>query len=257
MTTSYSWRYVYGALAKHFRVIAPDMPGAGRSDKPDAPSYSAEALATWVGEFQRELGIRGCMTVANSLGGYVCMRLALKDPGAFERLVNIHSPAVPAARYHALHAALSVPGARRGLARFIRLDTRRWVWMNVHYFDETLKSREEGAEYGGPLETREGVRAFVRYLYETMSPAGFTQFWSEIEARAGRPFPVPLLLVYSRQDPLVPPLNGVRLQALIEGSRLSWIDDSSHFAHVDTPEAVLREVLPFLAITRSHDAQEP
>src|SRR5262245_5939862 len=36
MTTSYSWRYVYEPLGKSFRVIAPDMPGAGRSDKPDA-----------------------------------------------------------------------------------------------------------------------------------------------------------------------------------------------------------------------------
>ena len=111
MTTSYSWRYVYGALGRRFRVIAPDLPGAGRTGKPDAPSYSAEALAEWIGELTETLGIRGCLAVGNSLGGFLCMRLALRDPGAFSRLVNIHSPAFPDARYHALRAALAVPGA--------------------------------------------------------------------------------------------------------------------------------------------------
>jgi pimeloyl-ACP methyl ester carboxylesterase len=258
MTTSYSWRYVYGALGRHFRVIAPDMPGAGRSDKVDAASYEAAALAEWIGEFQRAVGIRGCAVVGNSLGGYLCMRLALRDPAAMARLVNIHSPAIPATRYYALHAALSVPGAQRALARFIRRDPRRWVWQNVHYYDESLKSREEGGEYGDPLVSREGARAFVRYLSETMAPAGFASFWSELEARAGRPFPVPLRLVYSRQDPLVPPINGVRLGALIEGASLAWIEDSSHFAHVDTPDAVVHAILPFLlADAQSARAQEP
>jgi pimeloyl-ACP methyl ester carboxylesterase len=248
MTTSYSWRYVYGALGRHYRVIAPDLPGAGRSDKPEAESYAAECLATWIGEFQRELGIHGCLTVGNSLGGYLCMRLALRDGGAFARLVNIHSPALPAARYEALHTALSIPGARRGLARVVRHDPRSWVWRNVHYYDETLKSREEGAEYGDPLATRPGARAFVRYLWETMAPAGFRSFWTELEQRAaqGKAFPTPLMLLYSRMDPLVPPVNGVRLHALLPGSELSWIDDSSHFAHVDTPEPVVAEVLRFL-----------
>src|SRR4051812_46278441 len=34
MTSSYSWRYVLEALGARFRVIAPDLPGAGRSDAP-------------------------------------------------------------------------------------------------------------------------------------------------------------------------------------------------------------------------------
>jgi pimeloyl-ACP methyl ester carboxylesterase len=248
MTTSYSWRYVFGPLGRRFRVIAPDMPGAGRSGKPNAVSYGPEALAEWIGEFQREVGIRGCVTVGNSLGGYLCMRLALNDAGAFARLVNIHSPAMPHARYHALHAALSPPLVPRALARFVRRDPYRWVWKNVHYYDESLKSREEGHEYGDPLATREGAAAFVRYLRETMAPAGFTSFWRGLEerARTRTPFPMPLLLLYSRQDPLVPPSNGARLHALIEGSELTWIAASSHFAHVDTPAPVVAEVVRFL-----------
>ncbi|HEY8039078.1 MAG TPA: alpha/beta hydrolase [Polyangiaceae bacterium] len=252
MTTSYSWRYVYASLGRAYRVIAPDLPGSGRTDKPDAPSYSAAALAEWIGEFQEAAGIRGCPAVGNSLGGYLCMRLALRDPGAFARLVDMHSPAFPEARYHALHAALAIPGARRALSAFIRRDPARWVWRNVHYFDETLKSLEETREYGAPLATPEGARAFIRMLSETMAPGGFADFVADLEERkAGEtPFPVPLLLLYARYDPLVPATHGDRLHASIAGSSLAWLEDTSHFAHVDTPEPVVREIMTFLGAGR-------
>jgi pimeloyl-ACP methyl ester carboxylesterase len=244
MTSSYSWRYVIAPLARRYRVIAPDLPGAGGSDKRASCNHSAAALAEWIVELQATLGIRGCLAVGNSLGGYLCMRAALRDGGAFSRLVNIHSPALPDARYHVLHAALALPGARRLLVRMIHRDPERWVWRNVHYFDETLKSREETREYAAALSTDEGAGAFVRYLADAMAPAGFRDFVAELDARRG-PFPMPLLLLYSRRDPLVPPRNGDALHAKIPGSSLVWLDDTSHFAHVDTPEPVLRAVEAF------------
>jgi pimeloyl-ACP methyl ester carboxylesterase len=74
MTSSYSWRYVLEPLGARFRLIAPDLPGAGRSDKP-AARLDAAALAAWIGEFQAALGLSGCLAVGNSLGGFcACAR---------------------------------------------------------------------------------------------------------------------------------------------------------------------------------------
>lgn len=49
---------------------------------------------------------------------------------------------------------------------------------------------------------------------------------------------MPLLLLYSRLDPLVPPATGEKLHALVPDARLEWLAESSHFAHVDSPERV-------------------
>jgi pimeloyl-ACP methyl ester carboxylesterase len=243
MTTSYSWRYLLEPLGARFRVVAPDLPGCGASDKPAVP-YGAAQLAAFIGEFQHAVGIRGCLAVGNSLGGYLCMRAALADPTTFARLVNIHSPAFPLVRLRALAAALAVPGARALLRWWIRRAPLSWAWRNVHYYDESLKSLEEAHAYGDPLATDAGVRAFVRYLAETMAPRDFAAFVDELRARA---FPVPLLLVYSRLDPLVPPATGARLHTLVPGARLEWLDDTSHFAHVDSPERVAPLLLDFLS----------
>jgi pimeloyl-ACP methyl ester carboxylesterase len=248
MTTSYSWRYVIEPLAQKWRVLAVDLPGCGKSDKPAGARYGAPELAAFLVELVGALGIRGCRAVGNSMGGYLCMRAALADNGAFGRLVNIHSPGLPDWRYRALATLLATPGVAATLAWWVRRAPQRWAHRNVHYFDETLKSLEEAAEYGDPLAMPDGARAFVGYLKDAFAPRDIAAFAHALAARrdAGQPFPIPLLLLYSRQDPLVPPAVGERLHALVPDAPLHWLESTSHFAHVDTPDAVVAELRAFL-----------
>jgi pimeloyl-ACP methyl ester carboxylesterase len=246
MTSSYSWRYVIEPLGRSFTVYVPDLPGSGASDKPDAP-YAPTALAGALGDVIAALGVRGAPVIGNSLGGYLAMWLALLDPQAMSRLACIHAPGLPTPRMWALRAALeALPFAPHVIDALVRRDPRRWVHRNVHYFDETLKSREEHAEYARPLETPEGRRAFLRMLDDTLDVREMNAFERRLVDCAGR-FPVPLLLLYARRDPMVPPEIGARLGTLLPTARLRWIDRGSHFMHVDAPEAFLDEVLPFLA----------
>jgi pimeloyl-ACP methyl ester carboxylesterase len=242
MTTSYSWRYVIDDLAEHYRVIAFDLVGAGRSDKPDT-TYEPEAVADFVGELIDALDVRGARVVGNSMGGYLAMWLAIRHPTSMRALVNVHSPGVPMARLHALRLALSLPGTHRVLDRMIASDPMRWAHRNVHYRDESLKSLEEAREYGAPLGTTEGRRAFARYLHETLDPRAMQRF---AEALARARFPVPLSLLYAREDPMVPPSVGPRLHALVPDAHFEWLEDASHFAHVDAPEVTVSRILDLL-----------
>jgi pimeloyl-ACP methyl ester carboxylesterase len=248
MTTGYSWRYVVEPLAERFRVVVPDLVGTGRSAKPDL-SYAPGRLATWLGELVRELGITGCPVVGNSLGGYLCLRLALDHPELIGRLVNIHSPGIPEARLWALSAALSLPGARSLVAALARRDPERWAHRNVHYFDESVKSREEAREYGTPLASREGASAFARYLAETVAPAPMRALVRELRLRRseGKALPCPTLLIYAREDPMVPPRVGDLLHALLPGSELVWLERSSHFPQVDSPTELVDLLLRFVS----------
>src|SRR6185503_9336409 len=90
-------------------------------------------------------------------------------PPLMGRLVNLHSPGLPTARMRALRVALALmprPLYEALLRWLIARDPERWVHKNVHYYDETLKSREEHREFAAPLRTPEGVRAFTRMLAE-------------------------------------------------------------------------------------------
>lgn len=244
MTASYSFRYVMDALAKHYTLYMPDLIGGGRSDKPDT-SYGPDDLARSVGELMRELGIWGAPASGNSMGGYLLMRLALMEPTAMSRLVNLHSPGLPTARMHALSLVSTFAPVFEGVVgALVRLNPERWVHQNVHYYDETLKSREEHREYAGALTSAGGVIGLARHLSDTLSVREMRRF--EQKLRTLERFPVPLLLVYARQDKMVPPVVGERLARLIPDARIEWLEAASHFAHVDAPEAFLGAAQPFL-----------
>jgi pimeloyl-ACP methyl ester carboxylesterase len=242
MTTSYSWRYVYAPLAEHFRVIAMDLPGAGRSDMPDV-DYGPEPMADFLIELMETLGIVGSPVVGNSMGGYLAMWAALRHPTAMRKLVNIHSPGLPEARLWLLKTALAMPGTRFLFDRLVGRAPHRWVHRNVHYRDESLKSLEEAREYGAPLETRAGRDAFRRFLSDTMDPSHMRRFVEHLDEA---PFPVPLCLLYAREDPMVPPRVGPALHRHVPDAHFEWLEDASHFAHIDQPEQTVRRIAEFL-----------
>ncbi|MFN2611858.1 MAG: alpha/beta fold hydrolase [Solirubrobacterales bacterium] len=248
MTSSYSWRYLLEPLGSGYRVYAPDLPGCGRSEARPERRHSAAALGSFIGDLQQRLGITGCAVVGNSLGGYLCMQRALRQPQSFSRVVAIHPPAVPQLRLRALHLALKARGAAWALSRALRRDPLRWAHRNVHYHDETLKSLEEARTYGEPLATAAGAESFIRYLTDALDPREMALYVGELERRhqRGQRFPVPLKLVYAREDPVVAPENGPKLHGLIPDAELRWLEDSSHFAQVDSPGPLAAMLSDFL-----------
>ena len=243
MTAGYSFRYVLDLLGARHRLLIPDLPGAGHSDHPDV-YLGPDVLARAVIATLDALRVRGAPVIGNSMGGYLCMRAAMIDPGAIGRLVNLHSPGVPTARMHALYWALRVLPARWLIDRLVRRDAERWVHQNVHYYDESLKSREEHREYALPLSTPAGRRTFYRHLRDSLDVREMARFVRQLRART---FPIPLLFVYAKQDPMVPPIVGDKLHALVPTAEMIRLDEASHFAHVDAAPRFCAAIAPFLA----------
>ncbi len=244
MTSSYSWRYAFEPLGAHFTCYAPDLVGSGRSSKPDR-SYDPEACAVSIGEIVRALGIPGAGVIGNSLGGYLTMRLALREPSLMGRLVVVHAPGLATARMKGLRWVMRTPGALRLVESLAARDPERWVHRNVHYWDETLKSREEHREYAAPLRAPEGRRAFARILRDTLDSRAMRDFEMRLSSLGGK-FPVPLLLLYAARDPMVPPSVGDRLHELLPDAAFVRIENGSHFMHVDATPAFAKEALAFL-----------
>lgn len=247
MTSSYSWRYVLAALGERFTCYAPDLPGNGASDACVGVSYDPSSLVAWIAALQEALGITGAPCIANSMGGYLALTAAL-DGVPFGSLVQVHGPGVPEARIMVMHAAFAVPGAHALFHALVARDPERWCHRNVHYFDESLKSLEEARQYAEPLRTDAGRRALGKYLTETLSTGPMRALQAKLTARRdrGEPFPCPLLLVYARRDPMVPPRFGKVYAERIPSARIVWLDESSHFPHVDAPDRFLAPVLEFL-----------
>src|SRR4029077_9980330 len=90
---STTWSTVQSKLAQRFTVIAPDLLGHGRSDKPRA-DYSVAAYANGMRDLISVLGVDRVTVVAPSLCGGVAMQVAYQYPERCERLVLVSSGGV-------------------------------------------------------------------------------------------------------------------------------------------------------------------
>jgi pimeloyl-ACP methyl ester carboxylesterase len=81
--TGEQWREVLlGLPASGYRVIAPDLPGHGRSDPaPGGPVDELGRYAEWCGELLDRLGVERAHLVGCSIGGRIVLDLAGRRPG--------------------------------------------------------------------------------------------------------------------------------------------------------------------------------
>jgi 4,5:9,10-diseco-3-hydroxy-5,9,17-trioxoandrosta-1(10),2-diene-4-oate hydrolase len=78
----------YEVLAKAgFRCLVPDLLGYGYSSKPEDAQYTLDYLVRGVVDFIDALGLDRFTLIGNSLGGAICIRMAIEHPARVERMV--------------------------------------------------------------------------------------------------------------------------------------------------------------------------
>ena len=88
-----SWSYLYRKMIPLFvqagyRVIAPDLIGFGKSDKPvDPAAHSYQAHVTWMRSFVQQLGINNAAAFMQDWGGMIGLRVLAEEPDWLSRLV--------------------------------------------------------------------------------------------------------------------------------------------------------------------------
>jgi len=89
----YVWRFQISELAKHFRVVAPDLRGYNETDKPEGvDKYSLNILAGDVTGLIRALGEKKAIIIGHDWGGAVAWSFAAFSPEATEKLVIMNAP---------------------------------------------------------------------------------------------------------------------------------------------------------------------
>jgi pimeloyl-ACP methyl ester carboxylesterase len=228
--SSVSWLELIPALARDHTVIAPDLLGHGRSDKPRA-DYSIGAYANAMRDLLTVLGLERATIVGHSLGAGVAMQFAYQYPERCERLVLVAAGGISREVHLILRLASSpvaelvLPllryGPPRALSRAIvrvlqRLDT------NVGRDGEELNRILDA------LPDAVARRAFVRTLRGVVDRRG--QVVTGLD-RCYLARNIPTLLVWGTRDAVVPFEHAVIAHRAMAGSRLEVFEGAGHFPH--------------------------
>lgn len=92
-----NWQDCFAHFAPHFRVIAPDMIGFGKTDKPspEAYVYDQPGRNKHLADFLDAMGLSNVHIVGNSMGGATAIGVAITRPELFSKIVLMGSAGLP------------------------------------------------------------------------------------------------------------------------------------------------------------------
>ena len=221
------WESVIPALAAKHRVIALDQIGFGRSDKP-LLGYRAGTFVDFLDGFLNELKIDRASLVGNSLGGWIAANFALAHPERIDRLVLCD-----AAGYAAVPKTMD-PRALNALRLASREDIRYLGPLTFHN-----KRFYEDVDLAFKQRVTAGDNYTVNQLLDSMIRGE-----DVLDGRLGA-IHKPTLIVWGREDKLIPLNFAERFHKEITGSRLEVIDDCGHMPHVECADKFNHALLKF------------
>ena len=246
-----SWSYLYRKMipilvdAGH-RVVAPDLVGFGRSDKPARrEDYTYQRHVDWIGGFLDAADLHGIHLVCQDWGGLIGLRLVGEQPDRFASVVaaNTFLPTgdqkLPRAFFAWRELSQTIP----------EFDVARVVSMGcaTELPDDVL------AAYAAPFPDesyKEGARQFptlVPASPDDPAAAPNRAAWEVLRA-----WDKPFLTAFSDQDPITRGGDAI-LQKLIPGAQgqpHTVIEGGGHFLQEDRGPELARVVVTFLRSVR-------
>jgi len=239
LSSTFVWSRVFLELAAAgFRVIAPDLIGAGYSAKPRNFGYSIESQARMIAGMIERLKCEKGILVGSSYGGAVAATVALNQPELVKKLVLVGAVSNNEPKRYLMMRLVRTPvvgdivspllaGSRRLLrARMKRVYDRHQTALDEFRVDARFV----------PLRAAGTHRAIIRTVRN----------WdAERIQREAQLIKQPTLLVWGDNDPDVPLRDGEELQQRIENSRLVVFKDCGHHPQEEYPEAFVEAVREF------------
>lgn len=255
--SSDSWRPVLDQLALHHTVVAPDLLGHGRSEKPRA-DYSVAAYANGMRDLLSVLEIDRATVIGHSLGGGVAAQFAYQFPERCERLVLVGSGGIGRSVSPLLRLA-AIPGVEALMPLFglspVRLAGRLAADLIGQLNIPLGRDAEELLAVFDSLPDTHARRAILRTLRSGVDWRG--QVITMLD-RAYLAEGLPTLLVWGRHDAVIPLGHGRLAHAAMPGSELEIFDEAGHFPHHTDPARFVEVVSAFIDRTdpAPFDAEE-
>ena len=223
------WLRFHESLAQHHTLQIPSHPGFGESERLDW-IMNMRDMAGWYLEALDDLGLGQVNVVGFSLGGWLAAEMATMCPQQFKRLVLVGAPGIrpPAGEIFDMFLVVAKEYITAGY-----LDPAgTQEYLQVCPDDPTPEQME-----AWEVAREEACRLSWRpYMYYPALP--------QLLRRLKR---LPTLIVWGRQDAIVPLSVGEVYRDSIPGSRLAVLDNCGHHPEIEKSDEFVRLVQGFLS----------
>jgi pimeloyl-ACP methyl ester carboxylesterase len=236
------WRQNLPFFAQHHTVYALDLLGFGASEKAAVP-YSVDLWVQQLHSFWKTFIDHPVILVGNSIGSLVALAAAHAYPEMAQGLVMLSLPDP------SLREDLIPQWCRPVLSRIERAFTAEWIlkslfygvrrpkvirpWAGLAYASRTAITDELVEILTLPAGDRGAARAFSLILQAMVNP----RFGPRVSVILPT-LDIPILLLWGRQDRMVPPMFASKFAAMNPRIQLVELDDAGHCPHDECAERV-------------------
>lgn len=233
-------------MSAQMQLIYFDHRGQGRSGRGDPALYTLDENVEDMEALRRHLGLGPVVSIGTSYGGMVAMAHAARYPDAVSHLVLVVTAAHAGfiARAEAIVRERGTVEQQRACATLWAGGFRSAAEVLAYYaVMGPLYSRRFDAASAAAVRGR--ATPAPEPLNRAFGPDGFLRRM-DLRPELGR-ITAPTLILAGRHDWICAPEFSEELHRLMPGSRLRIFEESSHSIRVDEPEALLAEILGFVA----------
>ena len=225
------WLPQWRTLSETHRVVAPDFPGFGESGEP-TEGFTVVALADIAADFLDAIGITGLVTVCGlSMGGYVALSLARRQPQRLRGLILADTQAEPDDEATKLNRAEMIAVAREKGAAGV------FEQLRPRLFGE--KTNPEAIESLKKIASRQSEPSVVLAIQALRERSDATPGLELIA--------VPTLVIVGEHDAITPPEVARTMADHISRATLAIIPNAGHLSNSEQPEAFNAAVLAYMA----------
>lgn len=226
-TTGEFWREQFQSFSIDHRLVVPDLPGHGRSERPPTRHYTIEAFVDDLAEMFDRLEIQEAVLIGLSMGGTVSQHFALRHRERLRGLVLV------GATPHGLGPDVSVQHVLEAIDR-----------LGVVAASQAVIDRSFAA--GTPEALLAFAREQVVQTPDFVAREAITSL-NEADSRARlSQLNMPTLVVCGEEDVITPPVESRALAAGIPMAQLEMMPEAAHFPMLEQParfNALLRGFL--------------
>jgi pimeloyl-ACP methyl ester carboxylesterase len=231
--SGHEFREVFAALSEDYHVVAPDLPGFGRSDRPPL-QYSGALYEAFVADFLDDVADQPTVVASSLTGAYVA-RAA--QTVALERLVLVCPTAETMGRRRPwVRSLFRTPVVGQALFNLVASRPAIRYFGRDHAYADPASLTPARVDHQWQTAHQPGAR---------FAPASFVSGYLDVDADLGAllaAVDVPVTLVWGRDADISPLATGERLAADAD-ARLVVFDDAKLLPHSEHPRQFVREVL--------------
>jgi len=244
------WRHNLEVIGQHHTVYALDMLGFGASRKASA-NYNIDLWVEQVYEFWQTFIRQPVVLVGNSIGSMICMASAAAHPEMVKGIVMINLPDFSLREemiprwlrpvVSTIEGLVASPVVLKSLFYVVRRPPIVRKWVGLAYANPGAVTDELVEILTVPAQDR-GAAATFSALFKAMTSSEFGPPVKSILPT----LEIPLLLIWGRQDRMIPPDLARQFVALNPNLELVELDDAGHCPHDECPEQVNQILLDWL-----------